>query len=171
MKYGNTSQATLATFVRTFVFGVEDSLVSTAGLLSGLAVADTPREIILTAGVVLICVEAFSMATGSFLSEASAEKYLTKSDEGSRTPFFSSIIMFFSYFLAGFIPLAPYVFLPAPFAFWTSIAISLASLFVLGLTGAVVSKTHLLRGGLKMFIFGGIALLLGVTVGGFFKIT
>lgn len=166
----HASKAALATFVRTFVFGVEDSLVSTAGLLSGLAVANTPREIILTAGLVLICVEAFSMATGSFLSEGSAEKYLTKSDEGSRTPLISSIIMFFSYFLAGFIPLAPYVFLAAPFAFWTSISVSLLSLFVLGLMGAKISQTHLFRGGMKMFLFGGIALILGVTVGGFFKV-
>ncbi len=171
MNYNETSKATLATFIRTFVFGVEDSLVSTAGLLSGLAVANAPREIILTAGAVLICVEAFSMATGSFLSEESAEKYLTKSDEGSRTPFFSSIIMFFSYFIAGFIPLAPYVFFDATVAFWISIATSLLALFVLGLVGARISETHILRGGLKMFIFGGIALLLGVAVGGFFNVS
>jgi predicted membrane protein (TIGR00267 family) len=111
------------------------------------------------------------MATGSFLSETSAEKYLTKSDKGSRTPFFTSIIMFFSYFLAGFMPLAPYVFLNATVAFWTSIAISLSALFALGVIGARISETRVLYGGIKMLIFGGIALLLGVTVGGFFNVS
>lgn len=169
MQHSATPKATLATFVRSFVFGVEDSLVSTAGLLAGLAVAQTHRETILAAGVVLIFVEAFSMATGSYLSEGSAEKYLSKNEVGSRVPFFSGIIMFFSYFIAGFIPLAPYVFLAAPFAFWWSVAVSLAALFVLGSVGAKISKTQLLRGGIKMFLFGGAALLLGVTVGAFFQ--
>lgn len=169
--YFHTSKAMLATFVRNFVFGVEDSLVSTAGLLSGLAVAHTSREVIFTAGVVLICVEAFSMAVGSFLSESSAEKYLFKSEVGSHTPFFSSIIMFFSYFIAGFIPLTPYIFLSEPFALWSSMAVSLAALFVLGLVGAKIAKTRLLRGGIKMLIFGGIALILGVTVGMIFRVS
>lgn len=171
MKHAPPSKATLAIFVRTFVFGVEDSLVSTAGLLSGLAVAHTPRETILVAGVVLIFVEAFSMATGSYLSETSAEKYISNSELGSHTPMLSSFIMFFSYFLAGFIPLAPYLFMTGMAAFWCSIIISLCSLFVLGLIGARISKTRMFLGGVKMFLFGGAALLLGVTVGALFNVS
>ena len=65
-----------ALLVRNFVFGIEDSLVSTVGLLSGVAVAAVPRETIILIGVVLILVEAFSMAVGSFLSEQSTEEYV-----------------------------------------------------------------------------------------------
>ena len=95
----HASKAALAVFVRNFVFGVEDSLVSTAGLLSGLAVAHTARETIFTAGVVLICVEAFSMAAGSFLSEESTEEYEQKSVVRSLIPIGGAVVMFFSYFI------------------------------------------------------------------------
>jgi VIT1/CCC1 family predicted Fe2+/Mn2+ transporter len=49
-------------YLRNFIFGVEDSLVSTVGLLSGVAVAGVASRTILLTGVVLIFVEAFSMA-------------------------------------------------------------------------------------------------------------
>ena len=61
-------------YFRNFIFGVEDSLVSTVGLLSGIAIADVPGHTIFLTGVVLIFVEAFSMAAGTFLSEYSAEE-------------------------------------------------------------------------------------------------
>src|SRR3990167_8861281 len=91
--------------LRSFVFGVEDSLVSTVGLLSGIAASGmSGREILLT-GSVLVLVEAFSMAAGSFLSEYSAEEYLAKEKVMVVRPLLDGTIMFFSYFLSGFIPL------------------------------------------------------------------
>jgi len=71
MKHKNT----LAVYVRNFVFGVEDSLVSTVGLLSGIASAGASTATIFLTGTVLIFVEAFSMAVGSYLSEESVEEY------------------------------------------------------------------------------------------------
>ena len=58
---------------------MEDSLVSTVGLLSGVAVANVPMTTILLTGLILIFVEAISMAAGSFLSEYSAEGYASHS--------------------------------------------------------------------------------------------
>jgi VIT1/CCC1 family predicted Fe2+/Mn2+ transporter len=154
-----------ATYIRNFIFGVEDSLVSTVGLLSGVAIAQTPRETILLTGVVLIFVEAFSMAVGSFLSESSTEAYLVKGQPVSNTPMLAGVIMFFSYFVSGFLPLAPYILLEPKVAFWVSILASLLALFILGTIGAGFSKTNRARGGLKMAIVGGIALGIGVLVG------
>ncbi len=62
-------------YLRNFVFGVEDSLVSTVGLLSGVAAAGVETKTIVLTGVVLIIVEALSMAVGSYLSEYSVEEY------------------------------------------------------------------------------------------------
>ena len=53
-------------FVRNFIFGVEDSLVSTLGFLAGIAVAGIATRELVTSGIVLILVEAFSMGVGSF---------------------------------------------------------------------------------------------------------
>ena len=57
------------TYLRNFIFGVEDSLVSTVGLLAGVAAGGVSSAVILTTGLVLIEVEGFSMGLGSFLTE------------------------------------------------------------------------------------------------------
>ena len=151
--------------MRNFVFGVEDSLVSTVGLLSGIAVADTDLRTIILTGVVLIFVEAFSMAVGSFLSESSAEEYLHQRKKMHALPIMASIIMFFSYFIAGFVPLSPYIVLPVTSALPLSIGFSLAALFLLGILGAKITKRNIFRGGFRMFIIGGLALLVGIIAG------
>jgi hypothetical protein len=53
-------------YTRNFIFGSEDSLVSTVGLLAGIVSAGIERKEIIISGIVLICVEAFSMSIGSF---------------------------------------------------------------------------------------------------------
>lgn len=156
-----------ATHFRNVVFGVEDSLVSTVGLLSGVAIADVERSTIILSGVVLIFVEAVSMAAGSFLSETSAQSYVAQREQPLRPSIASGTIMFFSYFLAGFIPLAPYLFLNIAAAFPSSISASLFALFLLGAMSAKLSRTHLLRSGSRMLVVGGLAIAVGVIVGWF----
>ena len=153
------------TYFRNFVFGVEDSLVSTVGLLSGIAAASVSKSVILITGTVLIFVEAFSMGAGSFLSEHSAEDYIYRGSSNSRKPGVSSIIMFFSYLISGLIPLVPYIILPIKYALWISILLSLVFLFVLGVISGKVTKTGISKSALRMFVVGGIAILIGALVG------
>jgi len=61
-------------YLRNFIFGVEDSLVSTVGLLAGVAAAAISQSAIVTTGLVLIVVEGFSMGVGSFLTEETTEE-------------------------------------------------------------------------------------------------
>ena len=152
-------------YLRNFIFGIDDSLVSTVGLLSGIASAGVPRETIFLTGVVLIFVEAFSMAAGSFLSEASAEEYSAQKSVGSLRSFIAGAVMFCSYFVAGFIPLFPYAVTEVSFAFPLSIVISIAALFLLGAWSGNLSRSGILRGALRMAIVGGIATAVGIAVG------
>ena len=156
-----------ALYLRNFIFGVEDSLVSTVGLLSGIATAGVSANTIFLTGVILVFVEAFSMAAGSFLSERSAEEYVTHRGMPTRSFVLGGIIMFFSYFLSGFIPILPYVLLPINVAFWTSIALALVALFVLGVVSARAFNVNIVRSGFRMLLIGGIAVLLGAGVGSF----
>ncbi len=152
-------------YFRNFIFGVEDSLVSTVGLLSGLAAAEMSKEVIFLTGMVLIFVEAFSMGAGSLLAESSAEEYSTGVNRISRPDIFSALIMFVSYFASGFIPLSAYLFLPVGTALTYSIVFSLAALFILGLIGARISGANPLKNGLRIVCIGGIAIFLGYFVG------
>lgn len=154
-------------YLRNFIFGVEDSLVSTVGLLSGVAIAGMEREAIFVTGVVLIFVEAVSMAAGSFLSESTAEEMQTGSDQVSKKSYLASLVMLVSYFVSGFVPLIPYILLPVGVAFWTSIGVSLVALFLLGVAGASLTKTRLMANALRMLFVGGLAIAVGALVGRF----
>ncbi len=155
-----------AGYLRNFVFGVEDSLVSTVGLLSGVAIAGMSAEDIFVTGLILIFVEAISMSAGSFLSETSAEEYENKTTAPSVRSYRSSLIMFVSYFVSGLVPLAPYLFMQGASAFLSSIGISVAALFILGAVSAKLSGTNMKRSALRMAFIGGLAIGAGVLIGG-----
>ena len=151
--------------LRNFIIGVEDSLVSTVGLLSGVAIAGVPGRTIWLTGIILIFVEAFSMGVGSYLSEHNAAEFSSRKELPIFQAASSSLVMFVSYFVAGFIPLSPYLFFPTTLAFPMSIAASLISLFLLGFVGAKIYRMSAGRHGLEMLVLGGGAILIGVAVG------
>lgn len=150
--------------MRNFIFGVEDSLVSTVGLLSGVAAAGLNKTDIFLTGLVLIFVEAFSMGIGSFLSEDTTEDAHIRSKVKGAS-IIGALIMFISYFLAGLIPLTPYILFKVQNAFVLSNVFSLTSLFVLGLISASLYKRPLFKLAIKMSVMGGIAILVGIFVG------
>jgi len=151
--------------VRNFIFGVEDSLVSTAGLVSGVAAVGMASETVLLTGVVLIFVEAFSMAVGSLLSDNSARQFQV----GRSVSLFKSVkgggVMFLSYFFSGGLVILPYLFFSSANALPLSVGLTLLALFFLGMISAKLSKTSLLKNGLTMLLVGGVAVALGISVG------
>lgn len=148
---------------RNLIFGAEDSLVSTLGLLFGItSVAGFTRQQIFIAGLIAIVVEATSMGAGSFLSESSADEFENKK---SRSPVIDGIIMFFAYFIFGFVPLTPYIVLELHQARYVSIFVTLITLFALGYTPKKSAKS-----GLKMAIVAGIAASIGYGVAHIFSV-
>lgn len=158
-----------ASYFRSFIFGVEDSLVSTVGLLAGVAIANVDRKTIFLTGLILIFVEAFSMAAGSFISEQSVEELVHKNKVPVRRSIYAGSIMFLSYFVSGFIPLAPYIFMSVENGLRWSIAFSLLALFILGILGAKATSRNPIESGLRMFLVGGLAIGVGIFVGSLIK--
>lgn len=156
-------------YVRNIIFGISDSLVSTVGLLSGIDVSGTSRQVIILTGIVYAFVEAFSMAVGSFLSEQSTEEYDIKGEVPDGKPFVAGTVMFVSFMLASFIPIIPYLLVSSTEALWLSIILSIVALFVVGLVSARIVKVHVLKHAIKMALLGGAAIVIGVIVGKFIK--
>ena len=158
------------TYLKNFLFGVEDSLVSTVGLLAGVAAADATRTAIITTGLVLIVVEGFSMGIGSFLTEETTEE-ISGDSRNDSVAIKGGITMLFSYIFAGLLPLTPYIFWDANPAMGISIIVSLIGLFTLGFATALYFKhSQPLVRGLKMLILGGLAVLVGVVIGKIFHL-
>jgi VIT1/CCC1 family predicted Fe2+/Mn2+ transporter len=156
-------------YIRNIVFGISDSLVSTVGLLSGIDVSGTSRQIIVLTGIVYAFVEAFSMAVGSFLSEQSTEEYDVKGEVPDGKPFLAGIVMFVSFILASFIPIVPYLFAGLTAALWISVTLSIVALFIVGLISAKIDKVNILKHAVKIALLGGAAIVIGVIVGRFIK--
>lgn len=149
-------------YVRSSFFGIEDSLVSTTGLIAGVAVGSHDTKFVILAGLVGIAVEAVSMGAGEFLSEET-EHDLDKNDRAN--PLYGGFIMLISYFLAGLIPLLPIIFLPPSISLHVSIIAALIGLFVLGIAKGKVTNTNVLKSAIKVLVIGGIAAGIGIAVG------
>lgn len=151
--------------LRNFIFGVEDSLVSTVGLLAGVATADISGKAILTTGLILIVVEGFSMGIGSFLTEETAEEMAGEKPQ-TLEAIKGALTMLASYCLAGLIPLSPYLYLRGSQAVVVSVILSLVGLFVLGYgTSSYYGRSAPLKHATRMLILGGSAVLIGMLIG------
>ena len=153
-----------AKYLRNFIFGVEDSLVSTVGLISGVAAAGVSRKNIILTGVVLVCVEAFSMGVGTLVSETTAKEYEQQSQEPMDHSFGYAAVMLLSYLFAGLLVILPYIVVKN-WAFVLSIAVSLMALFFLGVVSAWLSHIRKIRQGALFVFLGGAAIVLGIAVG------
>ena len=157
--------------VRNIIFGVEDSLVSTVGLLAGIATSATPVRTILVTGVIYIFVEGYSMAAGSYLSEHSAQEYETGARVKNNEPLIGAVVMFLSFIIAGIIPLAPYLLFGPGSALAVSVIASLIFLGILGYVHGKVSKVARVPNIIRMVVVGGIAIVLGIVIGKLFGVS
>lgn len=67
-------RSVIETSIREIVFGLEDSLVSTLGAITGIAAGTGSTYIVVLSGIVLIFAESVSMSAGSYLSSKSARE-------------------------------------------------------------------------------------------------
>lgn len=63
---------------REFVFGIQDGLISTVGLLSGVSAATQSRLLVVLTGVAAAVTGALSMATGSYLASRTEQEIFEK---------------------------------------------------------------------------------------------
>lgn len=163
-----------STSIREVVFGLEDSLVSTLGTMTGIAVGSQSTYIVILAGIVRLFAESASMAAGSYLSSKSAlgvEKVLDGENHNHEDhavepkPVLAATVMGLFYFFGGQIPLIPYFFLPLNEAMIFSVILTGASLFMVGLFVSRFTKRNALRSGLEMITVSLLAAGLGYLVG------
>lgn len=64
--------------IRELVFGIADGLVSTGGAVIGIAAGTNNGKIVVFSGIVIVIVEALSMAAGSYLSSKSHNQYVAR---------------------------------------------------------------------------------------------
>ena len=155
-------------YLQSAMFGFNDALVSTTGVIVGISTGTMNKQVVILAGVVTILVEALSMGSGQYLSSKSAHQ-LDKS-ESFRVPVISGVIMFVAYFLAGLVPLLSIVLFPMDYARNIAIVAALACLLLLGYVKGRIVKVSPIKSALEVFVIGGLATIIGIVVGNIFAI-
>ncbi len=171
---GHKFRHEVAESMREIVFGLEDSLVSTLGAVTGIAAGTGSTSVVILSGLVLVGVEALSMSAGSYLSSKSAMEAGAEvlKEEGVREkqtiethPVRSAIVMAVFYLLGGLVPLIPYFYLTTDLAYGPSILLTGTCLFGVGAWSAHFSKKSPWRGGWQMVAISLGAAMLGFVIG------
>lgn len=156
-------------YLRSVIFGIEDSLVSTTGLIAGISVGSDNREFVILAGIVAVSIEAVSTGAGEYLSDDAVQE-LEKIKRYRDKPLVSGSLMLVAYFTAGLIPLSPVVFFSYPTSLFLGITFALAGLFLLGFVKGKIVHTDALKGAIKILAVGGLASAIGLIIGLLFRI-
>lgn len=156
-------------YLRSLMFGLQDGLVSTTGVVVGISTGVQNKEIIVLAAFVAVMVEATSMAAGQYSSEKAVHQ-LDKTGKHTDNLYLGAMIMFFAYILGGLFPIIPTVMFDQPEAQMIAVLSAFAGLFTVGfLKGKLVDHAPL-RSAVELFIIGAVATVIGLAVGIYLKV-
>ncbi len=159
--------------IREIVFGLEDSLVSTLGAVTGIAVGTQNAYVVILSGLVLIAVEAVSMSAGSYLSSKSAagvesrlnHRRTHRGDHIPILPMRSAVVMGVFYLIGGLFPLFPYFFLSVTSAFIPSVLLTTGALYATGVWIGHLTRRTPWRSGVEMVAVSLLAAGVGYAIG------
>ncbi len=156
-------------YLRSLMFGLQDGLVSTTGVVVGISAGISDKEVIVLAALVAVLVEATSMAAGQY----SSEKAVHQLDRGGRhtdSLLAGAAIMFVAYIAGGLFSIIPTILLNRPEAQIVAVLSAFAGLFVVGLVKGKLVDQPPLRSGVELFVIGAIATSIGLAVGFYLKV-
>lgn len=152
--------------VRQTIFGLEDGIVSTLGVVVGIAAGTNSRQIVILSALVVIIVESLSMAAGTYLSDKSEMEIAGESvKKAFRQSILGSVFMGLSYIGGGFISVLPFFFLDPTPAILPSIALSVLTLFIAGYLKGRAAGISAIKSGLEMSLVSLSAAALGYLIG------
>ncbi len=164
-----------ANTIRAGVFGVQDGVVSTFGLVMGVVGAQVSPEAVLIAGIAGAVSGAVSMGAGEYVSVKVQLELLEvrgiRDEDGNVSPNRAALANSGLFVLGAAFPLAPFLFLVGiPAVLWST-ALSIAVLFSTGALLTRLTKRSAMASGLRMLLIGGGAGILGYVVGTLLGVT
>ena len=160
-------------YLRSLMFGLQDGIVSTTGVVVGISTGISNKEIIVLAALVAVTVEASSMAAGQYSSEKAVHQ-MCKTGENkiahTDNLYIGALIMFVAYLLGGAFSIVPTIIFDQPAARTLAIASSFLGLFIIGYLRGYLVEHRPLRSAIELFIIGSITTVIGIVVGYLLKV-
>lgn len=165
-------------YLKGAVLGASDGIVTTFAVVAGVVGAGFATEIIIVLGIANMVADGISMAVGDFLGERSisrmhkhsGEKYDQAISDGK-----TSVITFFSFVIAGTLPLLPYIAMLFGFSvakdkqFLMSVIATLTAMFFVGSLRTYVIKGNWWKNGLEMLLVGSVAAVAAYSLGAYIE--
>jgi VIT1/CCC1 family predicted Fe2+/Mn2+ transporter len=151
-------------YVRSAMFGIQDGLVSTTGVVVGISAGVDDKEVIVLAAFVAVMVEATSMAAGQYSSEKAVHQ-LDRIGRHTDSLLFGAGLMFVAYILGGLVPIVPTLIFGQPEAQVIAVVAALAGLFAVGYVKGKIVDQAPLRSATELLVIGAIATAIGLVVG------
>ena len=156
-------------YLRSLMFGLQDGIVSTTGVVVGISTGISDKAIIVLAALVAVTVEASSMAAGQYSSEKAVHQ-MDKSGKHNDNLYIGALIMFVAYLLGGSFSIVPILVFDQPIARVFAIVSAFVGLFIIGYIKGYLVEHRPLRSAIELFIIGSIATTVGVIVGYLLKV-
>jgi VIT1/CCC1 family predicted Fe2+/Mn2+ transporter len=156
-------------YLRSAMFGIQDGLVSTTGVVVGISAGVDDKEVIVLAAFVAVMVEATSMAAGQYSSEKAVHQ-MDRTGRHTDSLVFGAALMFAAYLLGGLVPIAPTLLFSPPEAQVIAVVAALLGLFLVGYVKGKYVDQPPLRSATELFVIGAIATSIGLVVGYFLKV-
>jgi vacuolar iron transporter family protein len=158
-----------ANTIRAGVFGVQDGIVSTFGLVMGVAGAQISAEAVVIAGIAGVVSGALSMGAGEYVSVQTQRELLmvgaAVADHENVNPIRAALANTALFVGGGLVPLMPFLLTVGRPAVISSIVVSVLALFVTGAVLTRLTRRSPWRSGLRMLVIGGGSGLLAFLVG------
>jgi VIT1/CCC1 family predicted Fe2+/Mn2+ transporter len=155
-------------YIRELIYGANDGIITTFAVVAGVAGGGLPLRVVLIIGAANLIADGLSMAAGNYLSIRSHESVLEAQElpEEETFPVRHAVATFLAFVAAGIVPLLPYI--PAAIAvdrFALSIFFTLAAMFVVGASRALITRTRWWRAGFEMLALGAVVAALAYASG------
>ena len=162
--------------VREIIFGLEDGIVSTLGVLVGIATGTNNKSLVILSGLVVIFVESLSMAAGTYLSNKSQQEIHLAEDKKfplkslfhrhkPGLPVKESAFMGVTYILGGLVALTSFLILPVGIGVISAVLTSFVFLFTIGFVKGNLAQISSVKSGLEMVLVSASASFIGYIVG------
>jgi VIT1/CCC1 family predicted Fe2+/Mn2+ transporter len=146
-------------YIRELIYGSNDGLITTFAVVAGVAGGGLSLAVVLIIGAANLVADGLSMAVGNYLSIRSHESVLEAQElpEEEASPLRHATATFAAFVLAGSIPLVPYMVGAWPFdRFASSVSLTLAGMFIVGASRALIANVRWWTAGFEMLGLGAV---------------
>ena len=158
------ARAAIHHYLPDLVYGANDGVITTFAVVCGVVGASLSNTVILILGFANLVADGFSMGASNFLARRSYADEAERADRTEAARHGAATVG--GFVTAGLVPLLAYLLpLSDALRFPVAVVLTLATLFAVGASRALVTRLGWIRSGLEMLSVGALAAIVAYAIG------